>query len=453
MPPNEASVTAVYRQEEDQNGQNGLAAARVTKVAPVPINQIRVEDKLYSTEKLAEMHPGGPIFIRAFSGRDASQAFISYHRRTFPHSRAKSALEGTDSTVDYTTDDHADYMELCERVNKVVPRLKSFAPWYYYIKVAFLLGAFTSLEVYCHYNSFYPLHLMVTVGFLAALIGLNIQHDANHGSVSRNPNVNWLLGLSENWIGGSQINWIHQHVVQHHLHTNDVHLDPDMASTSYVRMNPLDPLKKVLLGQHIYFWILLPIYGVWVVIQTIDNLIRGAHHTPMSPLVKGERMFDICSSALFLFRWVVLPVVRTGSFSTLFSTLTAMMVCGYYLAFFFMISHNYEGVFAQKDTTRPSNKGCEENSWLYKQVVTSSNVAGWWLCQLNGGLNYQIEHHLFPRVNHCHYPTIAPVVRQFCEEKGIPYNHFDTVWENWVSSATHLFQMGRDESPKNMKLK
>ena len=45
-----------------------------------------------------------------------------------------------------------------------------------------------------------------------------------------------------------------------------------------------------------------------------------------------------------------------------------MMVCGYYLAFFFMISHNYEGVFAQKDTTRPSNKGCEENSWLYKQV-------------------------------------------------------------------------------------
>ena len=74
--------------------------------------------------------------------------------------------------------------------------------------------------------------------------GLNIQHDANHGSVSRNPNVNWLLGLSENWIGGSQINWIHQHVVQHHLHTNDVHLDPDMASTSYVRLN-IDILYRV----------------------------------------------------------------------------------------------------------------------------------------------------------------------------------------------------------------
>ena len=65
MPPNEAPVTAVYRQQEED--QNGLATAPVTKVAPVPVDQIRVEDKLYSTEKLAELHPGGPIFIRVRS--------------------------------------------------------------------------------------------------------------------------------------------------------------------------------------------------------------------------------------------------------------------------------------------------------------------------------------------------------------------------------------------------
>ena len=58
--------------------------------------------------------------------------------------------------------------------------------------------------------------------------GLNIQHDANHGAISKNPWVNRILGLTENMIGGSQVNWIHQHVVQHHIHTNDVHLDPDM---------------------------------------------------------------------------------------------------------------------------------------------------------------------------------------------------------------------------------
>ena len=108
------------------------------------------------------------------------------------------------------------------------------------------------------------------------------------------------------------------------------------------------------------------------------------------------------------------------------------MTGGGYLAFFFMISHNFEGAQALTDTTRPSNKGGEKNSFLYKQVpliikstlfkhladmhltpkiVPSSNVGGWWLCHLHGGLNYQIEHHLFPRMNHCHYPTIAPIVR------------------------------------------
>ena len=109
------------------------------------------------------------------------------------------------------------------------------------------------------------------------------------------------------------------------------------------------------------------------------------------------------------------------------------MMGGSYLSFFFVISHNFDGAQALTDTTRPSNKGCDKNSFLYKQVplilkptlyrllaknihltpqvAASSNVGGWWLCQMHGGLNYQIEHHLFPRMNHCHYPTIAPIVR------------------------------------------
>ena len=147
----------------------------------------------------------------------------------------------------YTPDDHSDFMELCDRVNKVLPRLKSFAPWHYYIKVAYIIGAFLLMEMYCHYNSSYTFPLSIVMGFHMALIGelrlmdynmdmlqvtvfagLNIQHDANHGAISKNPWVNRILGLTENMIGGSQVNWIHQHVVQHHIHTNDVHLDPDM---------------------------------------------------------------------------------------------------------------------------------------------------------------------------------------------------------------------------------
>ena len=183
MPPNEAPITATY-----------ISSSRRQTVAAVPEGQIRVEDKLYSTEKLAELHPGGPLFVKVdnqnsgrcrharhlinelspfqiFSGRDASQAFISYHRRNFPHNRAKAAFEGIDESVDYTPEDHADYMELCDRVGKVLPNLKSFAPWYYYIKVAFLVGSIVAFEAYCHYNAYYGFPFNMLVGLFAALIG------------------------------------------------------------------------------------------------------------------------------------------------------------------------------------------------------------------------------------------------------------------------------------------
>jgi len=440
-------MTAAFIEDSDDRTAGRPA------VAAVPDGQIRVEDKLYSTQKLADLHPGGPLFVKAFSGRDASLAFISYHRRNFPHSgRAKAALEGVDPSVDYTQEDHADYMELCDRVGKVLPRMKSFAPWYYFIKVAFLVGGIVGMEAYCHYNAYYGFPLNVLVGLFAALIGLNVQHDANHGAVSRNPRVNRLLGLTQSWIGGSSVSWIHQHVVQHHVHTNDLHLDPDITGSDILRLNPLEPLMKYQLFQHVYFFVLLALYGFSVVVQAIGNVIRGSHHTPMSPLLKSERTLDLCAGIFYLFRWVALPVMRTGSLTVLFSTIPTYMVAGYYLAFFFSLSHNFEGVHMQSDTTRPSNKGSKEQSFLYKQIATSSNVGGSLLCHLNGGLNYQIEHHLFPRVNHCHYPLIAPVVRQFCEEKGIPYVHFASISENVSSTARHLFDMGHNEKPLKAKI-
>ena len=109
--------------------------------------------------------------MQAFSGRDASQAFISYHRRNFPHNRAKSALEGSDDTVNYTTEDHSDFLELCDRVNKVLPRLKSFAPWHYYVKALYIVCAFLGMEIYCHYNNAYSFPLSIVMGFHMALIG------------------------------------------------------------------------------------------------------------------------------------------------------------------------------------------------------------------------------------------------------------------------------------------
>eukprot|EP00095_Tigriopus_kingsejongensis_P003768 maker-scaffold1165_size57908-snap-gene-0.8 protein:Tk03768 transcript:maker-scaffold1165_size57908-snap-gene-0.8-mRNA-1 annotation:"delta5 fatty acid desaturase a" len=407
---------------------------------------IRVEDKIYSARLLAELHPGGPLFVQAFAGRDASTAFLTYHRRQFPHQRAAPAFQSKDESVQYSPDDHADFIELCERVDKVLPRMKSFAPWHYFVKVGVILGAAFTLEAYMHLTQSYRWFLFAIMGLLYALIGLNIQHDANHGAISRNPWVNRVLGTSQNWIGGSAIAWIHQHVVQHHIHTNDIHLDPDISGSTYIRLNPLKPLLKYHFVQHIYFFILLALYGFSIVIQSLENVVSGSHHTPMSPLLKPHRVFETFTWVLFITRWVVLPVAQTGSLSVLLQTLPLYMVAGYYLAFFFSISHNFNGVHLLEDTTRPSNK---DSSFLYKQVVSSSNVGGSILCFMNGGLNYQIEHHLFPRISHTYYPKIAPTVREFCKEKNIPYVHFPTLGENIRSCTQHLWDMGSHETPKN----
>lgn len=422
----------------------------VTTISPVskakiPSDVIQVDDHLYSAEKLAQFHPGGEVFVRAFSGFDATEAFLSYHRRKFPHSKMATYSVGVQKANKPSGVD-ADYLELCEIIEKVLPRHKAFAPFSYYVKVFALLSSAIGLEFYIHYTASYKWHLTAVLGLLMALIGLNIQHDANHGAVSRNSWVNRILGMTQNWIGGSALDWIHQHVVQHHVNCNDVNHDPDLAGSDLLRLNPIKPLLDHQAGQHLYMFLLLSLFGFSVTAESLNHIIKGHHHKDMSTLLTSHRVFEASASVLFFSRWVLLPIYLTSSVSTLVQIAPMFMVAGYYLSFFFIISHNFVGAHMFDRDAVGSNP-----SFLYKQVTSSSNVGGAWLCFLNGGLNYQIEHHLFPRIQHNHYPTIAPFVREFCLKKGIPYVHFASVTENMASCVEHLSNMGSKLAPSEFE--
>lgn len=108
---------------------------------------IQVDDKVYSAAALASVHPGGDLFVKAFAGRDATDAFISYHRRRFPHAKMESALvrSGVQAAKKAGTDD--DYLQLCELVDKLIPRNKSFGTPVYYFKVFCILASAFALEV------------------------------------------------------------------------------------------------------------------------------------------------------------------------------------------------------------------------------------------------------------------------------------------------------------------
>lgn len=432
--------------------RSSAATSGSAQLPTIADDTILVDDKLYSWKKLAATHPGGELFVKSFAGRDATEAFMSYHRRLFPHETQAHALVGTTPTVtnaNYTDD----YLELCAEVSKVLPKHKSFAPPSYYLKIIVLLSVSIYIEMYMHVTGNYCGRLCAVLGLCFAFIGLNVQHDANHGSISRSAWLNRVLGMSQNWIGGSAVSWIHQHVVQHHIYCNDVHDDPDIMGGSLIRINPLRPLIGYQAFQYVYVFVMIAGFGFKQIFSTLGDTLAGKNFTLYAlPLRQDHTAFEVSTSFLFMVRWAVLPffgtLVRGGSpmdaVWALAATTPMYVVAGYYLAFFFIISHNFEGVHAFDRSKHAPNDTSPEshNRFLYRQVVSSSNVGGPLLAVLNGGLNYQIEHHLFPRVQHSHYATIAPIVRDFCRRKNIPYRHFPTVSDNVLSCVKHLFTMG-----------
>ena len=123
---------------------------------------------------------------------------------------------------------------------------------------------------------------------------------------------------------------------------------------------------------------------------------------------------------------------------------------GLHQGFWAVIIHSYDGVHLTSNTVKERNPSKE--NFLYKQVASTSSCGGWITGWINGGINYHIEHHLFPRINHHHFPAVQPIVRQFCAEKGIPYRHFPSVWDNFKSFIRHLHFLGHNDSYDNMAI-
>lgn len=395
---------------------------------------IRIDGVFYDTKKLAAIHPGGDIFVLISNNQDGTAIFNSSHRRAFPHDKYREFR--VDETKvpsgvfgDVPKQDFSLYFDIVE---KVKPLLKhnGFAPASYFAKVALLLVAYAAFEVYfLLYGR--TLGLSIVAGLGAALIGLNIQHDANHGAVSKDGRVNRVLGLTQDLIGGSALGWMISHDTIHHVHCNDIDRDGDLQMP-LLRLHSKVPWANMYAVQQVYLWGLEALFGVVHVFTTALVTIQGPekHQRILSEHWNTHRLmlaFNVVRVALNL---MVHPSMHTLAMLAVW-----YMAGGLYLAFFFVISHNFVG--AKKEGVN-SQAGC----FVRNQVETSSNVGGWLLAHINGGLNYQIEHHLFPRVHHSNYHRIAPVVRRVCEQHGIQYVHFPTIWDNVASTFEHLKIMG-----------
>ena len=274
--------------------------------------------------------------------------------------------------------------------------------------------------------------LSIVLGIFAACIGFNVSHDALHGAFSSSPRINWLLGNSFYLLGASPYVWKITHNIVHHTYTNIPGHDEDIdIAPGLVRLDPQQPHHLWHMYQHIYSF---PLYALaslsWVFRKDFIKFFKeriGQHKNINHPPKEYFNLF--VGKALYYFAFLILPywILDLTVWQVIAGFVAMHLVEGLVLGLVFQLAHVVEGtVFPLPDET-----GLMSDTWAIHQLHTTANFAprstlAAFIC---GGLNRQIEHHLFPKVCHIHYPALSEIVRETAREFGLPYlenNSFGT---------------------------
>jgi linoleoyl-CoA desaturase len=266
----------------------------------------------------------------------------------------------------------------------------------------------------------------ILMGFGMAGIGLSVMHDANHRSYSKNSSVNRVLSYTLNLVGGFYPNWQHQHNTMHHGFTNIEGYDEDIDPGSILRFSPNSPLKQHHRFQHLYAWFL---YGLMTLTWSIDKDFKQLSGYLKEGIVVNNNMSKrrlftelIISKLVFYGYLLVIPIIFLPIpwWNVVLLYLLMHFISGFTLSVIFQTAH----VMPDSEYPLPDDTGNIDNNWAIHQMLTTNNYApgsrifSW----LIGGLNYQVEHHLFPNICHVHYRNISPIVQRTAAEYNIPYH-------------------------------
>lgn len=289
--------------------------------------------------------------------------------------------------------------------------------------------------------------LWAVMGLALAGIGMSIMHDAIHGAYSDKKWVNYMMSLSLNLVGGSIQNWHWQHNYLHHFYTNIHDYDEDIEDKGTLKFSPYSKVKWFHKAQWIYaffFYGLLTLY--WVVGK---DFVQYAKYTKngvndFSPLKSKITFLRILAlKVVYFFAMLVMPTVFFNiPFAYVISGFLLMhFISGIILTSVFQLAHSVE----ETDHPLPDEEGNIQNAWAIHEMRTTTNFAtdnkliNWYV----GGLNFQVEHHLFPLICHVHYPHIAPIVQETAEEFGVPYIENETLGKALGSHLGLLHKYGR----------
>jgi linoleoyl-CoA desaturase len=289
------------------------------------------------------------------------------------------------------------------------------------------------------------LPLAIIMGIGKAGIGMGVMHDAAHGSYSNKKWVNDLMSANMYLLGSDVFIWKVQHNVLHHTYTNIEGLDGDIGPRGPLRLSEHAPLLKIHRYQHKYAFFF---YGLMTLSKMVRDFSQLRSYTKSGITASQKRNPVVATIQLYFFKMsylfaaIGLPLLLTdfNVWQVLAGFFIMHWVAGFILATIFQLAHVIEGA----EQPLESNTGFIENDWFVHELQTTANFAknnrilGWYI----GGLNYQIEHHLFPHVSHIHYPKIAPIVEKTAQEFGYTYNAKLTFKDALVSHVQRLKELG-----------
>lgn len=339
--------------------------------------------------------------------------------------------------------------ELNERINAYlrdnkIPRrdvpamyLKSILAlvWWLGVYLLLLLG---------HFPWLVNLGLCLVWAIALACVGFNVVHDANHSGYSNHPFVNRLISFSAEMIGMSGFRWRIKHNIWHHTYTNIAGYDDDVETFGLMRLTPRAAWKPLHKFQVWYFPLVYSLIGFDFILRDFMMAVTGkSDEYHVYPKMSASEKATFWVGKLFFFVIMfALPMLVFPWWQVLIGFTIVMLTVGLVMGVIFQLAHiNTYAAFPEPVGEPPSI----DNEWAVHQVEATVDFAprNWLLNFYMGGLNYQIEHHLFPHICHLNYPRLAPIVRATCAEFGISYHCYPTWREALASHLNELRFLGR----------
>jgi linoleoyl-CoA desaturase len=321
-----------------------------------------------------------------------------------------------------------------------------------YVKAAIFFAGFAGayvLLVFVARTWGQALPLAILLGLFIAGIGFNVQHDGGHQAYSKSRWINMLMAMALELLGGSTYVWRWKHSVFHHTYVNITGHDTDIDLGILARLTPHQRRLAVHRWQHLYLWALYGLLVIkWQLVGDFRKLISGRMGSQSFPRPTGwDLVIFVVGKAVFFLLAFGIPLRFHSIGVVLCYYGVAGLVAGILLSVVFQVAHCVDEVAFPVAHSRTDRI---DQAWAIHQVETTADfardnrVATW----LVGGLNFQIEHHLFPRISHVHYPALSTLVEHTCREFGVRYTAFRSFRAGLVSHFRLLRRMGTFDTPR-----